>query len=116
MRVCTLRSRLPCDCVLVVWAALDITTELDRNRQTLLSARQKVCAGWEGEDGECATVSVCVCPCAQVGHVTGVADQARRILNAMARREVRIKIMTAFFILLILAIIAIVIYYISKKK
>lgn len=77
----------------------------------------------------------------QVGHVSGVADQARRILTSMARREVKIKvsgqrcsvpvrscvslfllcsvchqIMMACFILLIIGVIAIVIYYMSNKS
>ena len=51
----------------------------------------------------------------QVGLVSGMTDQARRVLRSMTRREVRIKIFLAFFILLMLVLIGVIIYFVFIK-
>ena len=50
-----------------------------------------------------------------VGLVSGMTDQARRVLRSMTRREVRIKIFLAFFILLMLVLIGVIIYFVFIK-
>ncbi len=109
---------------------MDITTELDRNRQTLMNARKNVrdppsrllmpvssilsrvlsisslphaalggllvCGFWMGcvsGDSQPATSAVPPLPkLSQVGLVSGMTDQARKVLRSMTRREVKIKV------------------------
>lgn len=59
---------------------MDITTELERNRATLNSARRKV------------------------GEVGGLTDQARRVLRAMSRREVKVRQLSSPFFCLFLVV------------
>ena len=133
---------------------MDITTELDRNRATLMNARKNVrrTAAADCLFAVASGQSHFVRLHAQVGLVSGMTDQARRVLRSMTRREVKIKVGTglrhlvncrrrpiplapttdaalvacllpvvaqiflAFFILLMLILIGIIIYFLFVKK
>lgn len=82
-----------------LFAAVDITEELERNRRTLLAARERVRplpspphthTGHTIESREC--VRVCGPLGGQVGQVNDFTAGARRILSAMARQEVRMRV------------------------
>lgn len=67
--------------------AMDVVSELGRNRETLESARRKV------------------------RDVSSTTDVARRVLRSMTTRELRFKLMMALFVLIVLALIGVVIYF-----
>lgn len=71
--------------------AAEITTELARNREKILSSRAK------------AT------------EFMGITDTARRLVSSMSQRDVRQKYMIVFLAIVLIIAIAITIYYSTKK-
>jgi hypothetical protein len=45
-----------------------------------------------------------------------MTDQARRVLRSMAKRETRIKVVLALFMLGMIGLIVFIIYYIAGRK
>jgi vesicle transport through interaction with t-SNAREs protein 1 len=72
--------------------ALEITEELGRNREKIASARDKV------------------------GDVSGMTNQARRLVQSMSKRETQQKIMMYGFAFVLLGSIVLVVYYMGMGK
>lgn len=72
--------------------AIEITEELARNREKILSVHDKV------------------------RQFSGVTDTARRIISSMSRREVRQRFLIAFVAVVLIVAIIIVIYFTMIKK
>ena len=70
--------------------ALGVMDELDRNRRTINSARQKA------------------------KRTAGMTDRARWLVRDMSRRNTKHKIFLCFVILLLIALISVIIWYVSK--
>lgn len=70
---------------------MEITTELQRNREKIQSSRAKA------------------------AEFVGVTDTARRMLASMNRRENRIKMMMVFLTCVLIVAIIITVYYTVKK-
>ena len=70
--------------------ALEITDELARNREKIQSSRDKVM------------------------DVSGMTNQARRLVQSMSKRETQQKIMMYGFAFVLLGIISLIIYYMQK--
>jgi hypothetical protein len=109
-------------------AAMEITTELERNRNVLLNTRKNVSAAelcLSHLVASCRWLS-CLYKRAgrhhtpirvrQVGAVSAMTDQARRVLRSMAKRETRIKVVLALFMLGMIGLIVFIIYYIAGRK
>lgn len=71
---------------------LEITQELNRNRDKLVSARAKA------------------------SDFSGVSDSARKVLNAMARRDVRQRWLVVFIVVVLIISFSLAIYYGTRSK
>lgn len=72
--------------------ASGITEELARNRETIMSSRQRV------------------------GEIRGTTNRASTLLRRMGRRELKFKIMIGFLILALLGGVSTLIYVLSKNS